>query len=261
VAAKWPDVDASFHRAEGRSVPTALTQACDDHSGDLLVLGSSADGRVGEVIVGSTAGPLLHSSAVPVAIAPRGYRAPRGAMLTRLTCAYSGVAGADDLLTATAQMSARMGCALRIDTFGVRGRTIYPPDVGVRAEDLVLQQWKEQVREQQAAARTHLATLGLVDSRTTSQIAVGSHWDEAMDDVDWEPTEGPGGRSRPRSPAGLSAVCYAELAGAVPGVGVVVFLRLRHDRRIARHGRRGLPAAGIRGVRRRGRRRLVAVPE
>ena len=66
---------------------------------------------------------------------------------------------------------------------------MYPPDVGVHAEDLVLQQWKKQVREQQAAALTPLAALGLEDSRTTSQIAVGSHWDEAMDDIAWEPTE------------------------------------------------------------------------
>ena len=166
LAAKWPDVKASFHRAEGRSVPAALTQACEEHSGDLLVLGSSTDGRVGQVIVGSTAGPLLHSSAIPIAIAPRGYRAAKGAVLTRLTCAYSGTEHDDDLLTATARMGVRMGSALRIVTFAIRGRTMYPPEVGLHAEDLVLQQWKEQVQTAQANARARLDTLGLVDSRT-----------------------------------------------------------------------------------------------
>ena len=189
LAAKWPDVEASFHRAEGRSVPAALTQACDDHSGDLLVLGSSTDGRVGQVIVGSTAGPLLHSSAIPIAIAPRGYRAAKGTAVTRLTCAYSGTEHDDDLITATARMSVRTGSALRIVTFAIRGRTMYPPEVGLHAEDLVLQQWKEQVQTAQTAARARLDTLGLVDSGTTADIAVGSRWDEAMDDIDWEPAE------------------------------------------------------------------------
>ncbi len=78
VAGKWPDVQVTFHQTTGRSVPSALRQACEDLSGDLLVLGSSTDGRVGQIIVGSTATPLLHSSEVPVAIAPRGYRARKG---------------------------------------------------------------------------------------------------------------------------------------------------------------------------------------
>jgi hypothetical protein len=86
---------------------------------------------------------------------------------------------------------------------------MYPPDVGVHAEDLVLQQWKRQVREQQAAALTHLATLGLVDSRTTSQIAVGSHRDEAMDDIDLGTHRGSGGRIVPGRPVGQG----------VPGIG------------------------------------------
>ena len=78
VAGKWPDVQVTFHQTTGRSVPSALLQACEDLSGDLLVLGSSTDGRVGQIIVGSTATPLLHSSEVPIAIAPRGYRAAEG---------------------------------------------------------------------------------------------------------------------------------------------------------------------------------------
>lgn len=86
-------------------------------------------------------------------------------------------------------MSVRMGSALRIVTFAIRGRTMYPPEVGLHAEDLVLQQSKEQVQAAQTAAHARLDTLGLVDSGTTVEIAVGSRWDEAMDDIDWEPAE------------------------------------------------------------------------
>lgn len=189
VAGKWPDVQMTFHQGTGRSVPSALLQACADLSGDLLVLGSSTDGRVGQIIVGSTATPLLHSSEVPVAIAPRGYRAPKGSTLGRLTCSFAATGESADLLTATAQMGVRLGCPLRIVTFGVRGRTMYPPEVGLHAEDEVLAQWREQVQAEQQQAVDHLGELDLLPGSTTSTIATGSSWGEAMDDVDWEAGE------------------------------------------------------------------------
>lgn len=189
LGAKWPDVEASFHRVEGRSVSSALAAAAHEFPADLLVLGSSSDGRVGQVIVGSTAEPLLHSSEVPVAIAPRGYRAQTSSTIGRLTCSYSGTDDDADLVTATARLSARMGCPLRIATFGVRGRTMYPPEVGLHAEDLVLEQWKSQVRDEQQRCTEGLAGIGLTHDTTTTAIATGSRWDEAMDDLEWEPGE------------------------------------------------------------------------
>lgn len=189
LGATWPDVDASFHRVEGRSIPSALTAAAHELSADLLVLGSSTDGRVGQVIVGSTAEPLLHSSEVPVAIAPRGYRAATSSTIGRLTCSYSGTHDDADLVTATARLSARMGCPLRIATFGVRGRTMYPPEVGLHAEDLVLEQWQSQVRDEQQRCIEGLAAIGLATDGITAAIATGSRWDEAMDDLEWEPGE------------------------------------------------------------------------
>jgi nucleotide-binding universal stress UspA family protein len=189
VAGKWPDVEVTFHQSTGRSVPAALTRACGDLSGDLLVLGSSTDGRVGQIIVGSTATPLLHSSEVAIAIAPRGYRARKGSTLSRLTCSFAATEEATDLLTATAQLAVRSGCPLRIVTFGVRGRTMYPPEVGLHAEDEVLAQWREQVQAEQQKAAGHLSTLDLLPGSTTSAIATASSWGEAMDEIDWEAGE------------------------------------------------------------------------
>lgn len=189
VAAKWPDVQVTFHQSTGRSVPSALRRACEDLSGVLLVLGSSTDGRVGQIIVGSTATPLLHSSVIPIAIAPRGYRAAKGSTLGRLTCSFAATDEAADLLTATAQMGVRLGCPLRIVTFGIRGRTMYPPEVGLHAEDEVLEQWREQVSAEQEKAVARLGDLDLLPGSTTSVIATGSSWGEAMDEVDWEAGE------------------------------------------------------------------------
>jgi nucleotide-binding universal stress UspA family protein len=186
---KHPDEDVSFHQVSGRSIQSALLQACKDLGGDLLVLGSSSDGRVGQVVVGSTAEPLLHSSDVPIAIAPRGYRTGAAGLLTRLTCSFSGTQESKDLLLATAQMSLRVGGRLRIVTFGVRGRTMYPPEVGLRAEDMVLQSWTEQVTADQEKAVKLLRGYGLLPEHTTKAIATGASWVDVMDELEWEPGE------------------------------------------------------------------------
>ena len=66
--------------------------AVEELKAEALVLGSAADGKLGQVVVGSTADRLLHSSPVPLAISPRGYRGSKSHGLTRITCGYPGTA-------------------------------------------------------------------------------------------------------------------------------------------------------------------------
>jgi nucleotide-binding universal stress UspA family protein len=185
LAVKAPDLEVSYRQVAGRSVPAALSRACAEAGGSLLVLGSSRDGRPGQVILGSTSEPLLHSSEVPVAIAPRGYRA-HCTSVSRMTCTYSGAEESGDLLVAVAEMSRRVGGTLRVVTFGVRGRTMYPPEVGLHAEDMVLDQWKIQVVGHQRAALHRLAELGLLPDSATATIVTGSDWADAMDELEWD---------------------------------------------------------------------------
>lgn len=189
LTAKAPDLEVSYRQVAGRSVPAALAKACSAAGGSLLVLGSSRDGRPGQVVLGSTSEPLLHSSEVSVAIAPRGYRA-HCTTISRLTCSYSGAEESDDLLVAVAEMGRRTGGTLRVVTFGVRGRTMYPPEVGLHAEDMVLDQWKIQVGERQQAALDRLSELGLLPASTaapiTAEIVTGSDWADAMDELEWD---------------------------------------------------------------------------
>ena len=185
LAGKAPDLEVSFRQVAGRSVPAALARACAEADGSLLVLGSSRDGRPGQVVLGSTSEPLLHSSEVPVAIAPRGYRAHCTA-ISRLSCSYSGAEESGDLLVAVAEMSRRMGGTLRVVTFGVRGRTMYPPEVGLHAEDMVLNEWKAQVGDRQRAALNRLSELGLMPDSATAAIVTGSDWADSMDELEWQ---------------------------------------------------------------------------
>ena len=178
-------VEVSFHSHSHRSVSGGLVQVLEELDADLLVLGSSASGQLGQVVVGSTADRLLHSSPVPVAIAPRGYRGPRGGTLTRITCGYPGTPESIEVVGRVAALARRLDVPLRIITFAVRGRTMYPPEVGLHAEDSILAAWESQATEMLARLRTD----GVVGDDVTLQVVSGNGWDQAIDDAEWQDGE------------------------------------------------------------------------
>ncbi|MGI9124995.1 MAG: universal stress protein [Mycobacterium sp.] len=180
-----PDLQVSYHSHAHRSVSGGMVEAVTELGAQMLVLGSSASGGLGQVVVGSTADRLLHSSPVPVAIAPRGYREPRGGVLTRITCGYPGTSEGVDVVRRVAALATRLGVRLRIITFAVRGRTMYPPEVGLHAEDSILAAWEEQARTMLAQLRTD----GVVGADTELHVVSGNGWDQALDDAEWQDGE------------------------------------------------------------------------
>jgi len=137
------------------------------------------------VVVGSTADRLLHSSPVPVAIAPRGYRGARTGSLTRITCGYPGTPESVDVVKRVSELAKRLAVPLRVITFAVRGRTMYPPEVGLHAEDSILAAWESQATEMLARLRTD----GVVGDDVTLQVVSGNGWDQAIDDAEWQDGE------------------------------------------------------------------------
>lgn len=183
------DVDHQAISSAGRSIPGTLVSVVEEHAADLLVLGSADDGRHGRISVGSTAGRLLHSSPVPVAIAPRGYRVPAGTGISRVTCSYSATTEAAAVLRLAATFARRVGSPLRIATFGVRGRTMYPPETGLHAEDSVLAEWRAQAAAAQQEAVAELRAEDLLPTDTQTAFGSGANWTEALEDLDWTTSE------------------------------------------------------------------------
>ena len=146
--------EVRYHSHAHRSVSGGLVEVVSEVDAQALVLGSSANGQLGQVVVGSTADRLLHSSPVAVAIAPRGYREPRGGVLTRITCGYPGTPSSADVVARTYELAKLLKVPLRVISFAVRGRTMYPPEVGLHAEDSILAVWEEQARSMLAELRT-----------------------------------------------------------------------------------------------------------
>ncbi|WP_299566199.1 universal stress protein [uncultured Mycolicibacterium sp.] len=175
----------TFHRYVARSAAAGLLQAVEELDATALVIGSTLEGRLGQVVIGSTADRLLHSAPVPLALPPRGYPGSRTGALTRISVAYPGTEEAVPVVRRAAALAQRMGLPLRVLTFAVRGPTMYPPEVGLDSEDLVLQAWAEEAQQRLAALRGS----GVVDAQVPLQVVTGHDWAQAVGAAGWQDGE------------------------------------------------------------------------
>jgi nucleotide-binding universal stress UspA family protein len=82
-------------------------------------------------------------------------------------------------------LRSRHGVPLRLTTFVVRDRQMYPSQVGYDAERLVAEQWRAQALEAQEKV---LATLP-DDVAVEAGIVEGRDWEDALDSLPWEEGE------------------------------------------------------------------------
>jgi nucleotide-binding universal stress UspA family protein len=175
-------LEVKFHKVAHRSVSGGLLEAVDELESEVLVLGSASEGKLGQVVVGSTADRLLHSSPVPLTISPRGYRGPKAGGLTRITAGYPGTPETLHVVERVAALAEQLNVPMRVVTFAVRGRTMYPPEVGLRAEDSILEQLATHARETLAQLKAD----GVIGKDVELQVVTGNGWDDALDAADWE---------------------------------------------------------------------------
>lgn len=177
-------VEVLVHHA--RSAPAGLLEVAEEREAALIVVGSATHGGLGRVTLGSVGSRLMHSSPVPVAVAPRGFRTRPDARVRRVTAAFGNPAGADDLVIGAAGVAARVGAALRLASFAVRPRAPYTVAVGREADDAMIAAW---VSDMEAAARAALEQVEELPSKPAQLEAVvgrGETWDEALEDIDWD---------------------------------------------------------------------------
>jgi nucleotide-binding universal stress UspA family protein len=189
LAEHCPDVEATATWVSGRSAPGALLDEAERIGADMIVVGAGHDGGYGRVVLGSTAHRLLHSSTIPVAVATRGYRATGHGRVVRATCAFRGDEASRRTLVRAAEVCHEVGAGLRIVTFAVRGRTMYPPEVAPSSEDAVQEAWAAQAEGLQRAAIDELAAAGPLPEPLTHVVAAARDWAHALDAVPWERDE------------------------------------------------------------------------
>ena len=178
------DLDTPTVVHQSTSIPTGLIELVAAHDARLVVVGSSSSGLLGRVSLGSVTERLVHTAAVPVAIAPRGYP-PGPEPIRRLTAAYGGEADINGLIAATAELATQWPVQLRIVSFTVRPVTMFSGSIEPSAEDLVIQQWARRTSEDIGKQLNDVrANISVPDVEVV--IGSGHDWREAVESVSWE---------------------------------------------------------------------------
>ena len=178
-------VQVEYTSTSASSASEGLIATATEKGVALIALGSARHGPLGRFTIGGIANEMLHLSLVPVALAPRGYRPSSDAKLRRVTCAFSGSTQSRSAFDTAVQLSRQHAVPVRLTTFVVHDRQMYPSQVGYDAERLVAEQWRAQALEVQEKAVATLPDDVVVDTSVVS----GRDWEEALDSLSWEEGE------------------------------------------------------------------------
>lgn len=171
------DVPAQAHIRSGDSDARALIEAAEELGADVLVIGASSTGLFKRFTIGSVASALLHSSTVPVALAPHGYE--RQEALTRISCGLGKRPGAGKLLDFAIGMAANRSLPLRVVSL-----------LALDRGDSAAAEAALEYAEKTVAAAAPLSPSGVqLAAITDVVVAQGRNIEEAVDGLDWEDGE------------------------------------------------------------------------
>lgn len=181
--AAHPMVDATATWVSGRSVPQALMNEATRRDAWMLVVGSSDEAALGRIRLSSKTDRLVHSAAIPVAVAPRGYRT--NAPVTRITVGFRDDDASWSLLDRVAEICRRTSAQLRLVTFLVTPSRRSVTTTVSQAETQVIKVWSDRATEALAQAQEHLGRMGFTDDRLECQLVEGGDWNTAIKRIDW----------------------------------------------------------------------------
>lgn len=171
-----PDLTVRCRLHRARSVSSGLLEVVAEESASSVVLGSASSGLLGQVSLGGIADRILHSSEVPVTLAPAGFTTTPGARVARITVAYGRADRDSNLLSTARGVADRIGASLRVACFAVRPLNARGGSIEPGAEDLVVAEWRRAV----VAEIADTAGAGL-----DTVVGSGGSWGEAVADVSW----------------------------------------------------------------------------
>jgi nucleotide-binding universal stress UspA family protein len=177
-AAVPEDVVARSHVSFTDSFADGLIREIERLEADAVVVGGSGGGLAGPFSLGSVVNELLHSSPVPVVVAPRGARHTDVDRVREVTCAIGEREGADRLLRTAVRFSKAAGTPLRLASL-----VALDPAYGhLRGDaDAVRERALEHAQETLEAAKKALPEAVPV----TSTIVDGPTVEDAVSKLDW----------------------------------------------------------------------------
>ncbi len=177
-AAVPSDVVARSHVSFTESFADGLIREVERLEADAVVVGGSGGGLAGPFSLGSVVNELLHSSPVPVVVAPRGARHTDVDRVREVTCAIGERQGADRLLRTAVRFSKAAGTPLRLASL-----VALDPTYGhLRGDaDAVRERALEHAQETLEAAKSALPE----EIPVTSTIVDGATVEDAVSKLDW----------------------------------------------------------------------------
>jgi nucleotide-binding universal stress UspA family protein len=164
----------------GESFAESLIQFAEQKDSDLIVVGGARDGFFGGHVIGPVTGSLLHSSPIPVALAPRGYAEDPPDTIATVTAAVPSRTGPDDPLPFAITLASAARLAIRTVTLVSSENLAEAADVG-------------EVREMQLAAsqaNCAAATRALPDAPDIEcLVADGITLESALKKLNWDDTD------------------------------------------------------------------------
>jgi len=168
------------HLVFADSFTQGLLSTAERLEADMIVVGAATNGLLGRFAIGSVAGGLLHSSPVPVALAPEGTRLMGTAPgIGRITCALGTKAGAARLLDTGIRLAREADAPLRLVSL-----VALDLPGGVR-DPVAARTGAEHAQEVLDYATAHL-TDGL---DVTASVALGTGIEQAVRTLGWDATE------------------------------------------------------------------------
>jgi nucleotide-binding universal stress UspA family protein len=180
-----PDLSVELVTHHARSVASGLLDVARDRNATLVALGSSSAGVLGSVSLGGVAERILHSSDIPVTLAPRGFDTGTvNARISRITVAFGRADKDSDLLLTATSVAKNIGATLRVACFAVRPLTAAAGSIEPAAEDLVVHEWADHLEGDIRQALSS-ADSGSVTTRVDFVVGRGGSWADALTDVSW----------------------------------------------------------------------------
>lgn len=164
----------------GESFAEELEKFAEAHESDLIVVGGARDGFFGGHVIGPVSSALLHSSTIPVALAPRGYAEDPPETIAAVTAAVPSRPGDDNPLPFAITLASAANLSIRMVSL-------------VSAENLAEAEDLKDLRAMQVSAAQEnlgVAARALPDSPDIeSLVADGMTLESALKKLSWDPDD------------------------------------------------------------------------
>jgi nucleotide-binding universal stress UspA family protein len=172
VDAAAEEAGATSRHAGSSSVARGLHELAEEIAADLVVVGSSRHGTVGQTLLGNVAASLMHGSPCAVAVAPSGYRDSAAETLSTVVVGYDGSPESRLALESACDIARAAGARLRLVAAAEPPPVVYGKSGGMTGGWAALKEEIErELREQLDAAEASLPPDVSVETKASDEPA------------------------------------------------------------------------------------------